>query len=280
MHLVGGLVHGAGDIVLGAEGVDGLNVLGSQGEVEAVQVALNARGGQALGQNNVASSSVPVEQDLGSALVVLLGNGVDCGVFKLVTTSQGRVSLDLNAVLVAKLDESLALAEGVNFDLVDSGNDGGILEKVLDVGSTEVRNTNGLDLAELLGSLESTPALKALLLILGRGVDQIQVKVVEAELVQRVAKSVEGSFVAVISIPELGADENILTRGAGLLEPGADSTTTSLLVGISSSRVDVAVASLEGSSDSVLSLLAVRSLVYTKSNLGNRVAVVQLDGSD
>lgn len=105
--------------------------------------------------------------------------------------------------------------------------------------------------------------------------DQVEVEVVEAKLVERLAESVEGVFVAVVGVPELGADKDLFAGSASLVHPSTDSIATSLLVGIAGSRVDVAVAGIEGSSDGILSLLTVGSLVDTEGNLGNGVAVVE-----
>lgn len=86
MRSVLGLVHGAGDVVLRAETVNNLNVLGQQLEVKAIQVALDARRRQALGEDNIASGGVPVQQDLGWSPVVLLGNGSNSGIFQFIAT--------------------------------------------------------------------------------------------------------------------------------------------------------------------------------------------------
>lgn len=273
-------MHGAGDVVLAAEGVDGLNVLRGKLEVEALEVALDAGGGQALGQDNVAAGGVPVEQDLSRSLAVLGGNGANGGVLELVTPGQRGVSLDLDAVLLAELDKRLALAEGVNLNLVDGGDNLGVVDEALELGSTEVGNTNGADLAETLSSFQGAPALQALLLIVRGRVDQVQVEVVKTKLLEGEAESVEGGLVAVVGVPELGADVDLLTGSASLLEPAADSTTASLLVGVAGSGVDVTVAGVKGGSDGILSLLAVGGLVDTEGDLGDLVAVVELDGSN
>lgn len=177
-------------------------------------------------------------------------------------------------MLVAKLDESLTLAEGVHLNLIDSRHNSCVVEEVLNVGGSEVGNANRLDLAQFLGSLKRTPALVTLLLILGRRMDQVKVKVIKAKLVQRGAKGIKRGLVAMVRVPEFGADEDVLTRGASLLKPAANSTTTSLLVGISGSGIDVTVAGVKGSSDGILGLLAIGRLVDTEGHLRDGVAIV------
>lgn len=108
--------------------------------------------------------------------------------------------------------------------------------------------------------------------------DKVEVEVLELELLEGVAESLEGSLVAVVSVPKLGSDENLGSGGVGLLEPLLQGTAASLLVGISGGGVNVTVAGVESGDDGVLSLLAVGSLVDTKSNLGDFVAVVEADG--
>lgn len=273
-------MHGAGDIVLGTKLVDGLDVLSLELEVEAVEVALDAAGRQALGQDNVAAGGVPVQENLSRGLAVLLGDGADGRVLELVATGQRGVGLDLDAVLGAELDESLTLAEGVDLDLVDGGDDLAGGQEGVHVGGAEVGDTDGLDLAQTLGVLESAPRLVTLLVAVTGGVDQVEVEVVKAGLVEGVAESLEGGLVAVVGIPELGADEDLLSGGAGALQPGADGTTASLLVGVTGSRVDVTVAGVEGGGDGILSLLAVGGLVDTQGDLGDHVAIVELDAGD
>lgn len=149
-------MHRASDVVI-LEVVDLLNILIIELEVEAVEVALDAGGSQALGQDNVAAGGAPVQEDLGGSAVVLLGNADNGGVLELVAASEGRVGLDLDAILVAQVDESLTLAEGVNLDLVDGGDNVGVFNEALEVGGTKVGDADRLDLAELLGGLKSAP---------------------------------------------------------------------------------------------------------------------------
>lgn len=276
-HLVLGLVERAGDVAL-LKVVNDLDILRGEFEVKRLEVGLDAVGGQRLGEDDVALGGVPVEEDLRGGLAVLLSKLANDGVLELVATCERRVGLDGDAVLAADVDEVLALEEGVDLNLVDSGDNRGLGHELLEVVDTEVGDTNGADLAEALGSLKSSPGGNALLLVVRGGVDEVEVEVVELELLKGVAEGVEGSFVAVVSIPELGGDEDLATGSASLLEPLLQGAAASLLVGVSGCRVDVAVSGIEGGDDSLLSLLAVGGLVDTEGNLGNLVAVVKLDG--
>lgn len=95
------LVHAASDIILFSKPVDGLNILIGQLEVEALKIALNAVGSQALRQNNISTASIPVEENLGGGPAVFLGDGVDGRVLELVAASKRRIGLNLNTVFQA-----------------------------------------------------------------------------------------------------------------------------------------------------------------------------------
>lgn len=109
--------------------------------------------------------------------------------------------------------------------------------------------------------------------------EEVEVEVLKAELLERVDKSIEGRFVTVVGVPQLGCDEDVATGSAGTVAPGLDSATASLLVHVPSGRVDVTVACVKRGEDGVFGLLAVGCLVHTKSDLRNFVAIVHVDGA-
>lgn len=70
--------------------------------------------------------------------------------------TQGAVSCDVDAGLVAEVDNLLLGKRGVVLDLVGSGNDSSLGQEFLEVRDTVVGDTDGLDLAgtdELLHAL-------------------------------------------------------------------------------------------------------------------------------
>lgn len=88
----------------------------------------------------------------------LLGNSHDglCGEHGATGAAQRAVGGDVNAVLVAEVDNLLLGERGVVLDLVDGGNNGGLGQELLEVLDTVVGDTDGLDLAgasELLHAL-------------------------------------------------------------------------------------------------------------------------------
>ena len=56
-----------------------------------------------------------------------------------------------------------------------------------------------------------------------------------------------------------------------------DKPPASFFIHVTSSRVDMAITSVKRGDDRILSLLPVRCLVYTKGNLGNLMAVIQIN---
>lgn len=102
---------------------------------------------------------------------------------------------------------------------------------------------------------------------------------VKLELLQRVAQGVEGSLVAVVGIPQLGRDEDVLSRVARLLEPLAQGAATGLLVRVPRGRVDVSVASVQRGHHGIFSLLAVRRFIDAEGEKGDLITVVELDGA-
>lgn len=150
------LMKTAGDIVL-LQRVDGGHILRRQVEVERVEVGLDTGSSHRLGQNDVAASCAPVNEDLCRCLAETLSNLADASVVQLVAASQRRVSLDLDVELLAQGDKLLALAEGMNFDLVDARDNYGVLEQMLKVLCAKVGHADRLNDAQLLGGLKSAP---------------------------------------------------------------------------------------------------------------------------
>jgi len=82
-----------------------------------------------------------------------------------------------------------------------------------------------------------------------------------------------------VGVPELGGDEDLLTRCAGTSAPGLDCAAASFLVHVTGGGVDVSVAGVERGDDGVFCFLAVGCLVHAEGDLRNLVAVVHVDGA-
>jgi len=150
------LVQAAGDIVF-LQGVDGRHILLRQIEIERVEVGLDARSRHGFGQNDISARRAPVDEDLGGCLAEAFSDLANARVVELVAACERRVGLDLDVVFFTEGHEVFALAKGVDFNLVDTGDDFGVLQEMFEVRGAEVGHADRLDDSELLGSLEGSP---------------------------------------------------------------------------------------------------------------------------
>lgn len=200
-----------------------------------------------------------------------------------------RVFGDVNVLLLAVLDQLWLEEARVALDLVGSRHNARAVNQGLEVLLGVVGDTDraGLLLGELCHGLpcvhngDVVQHLDVLAfqgeevvvdirsLVKGDGeVDQVQVKVVEAELSQAVVESCWYVLRAVLRVPELGGDENILALEARHLatESLLERTRNLLLVAVDLCEIQVAVASLEGLEDSGADLARL-SLPRSKAQL-------------
>lgn len=96
-------------------------------------------------------------------------------------------------------------------------------------------------------------------------VDEVQVKVVEAELGKAVVEGRGDVLGSVLRVPELGGDEEVLTLDA-LAEGSLEGVGNLLLVAVDLGKIDVLVAGLEGLVNGGLNLTGL-SLPCTESQL-------------
>lgn len=85
-------------------------------------------------------------------------------------------------------------------------------------------------------------------------VDEVQVKVIEAELGKAVVEGVCDMLGTVLRVPELGDDEEILALDSELAESLLEGSGDLLLVAVDLGKVNVLVAGLEGFVDGSLDL--------------------------
>lgn len=195
----------------------------------------------ALGDDGVAANLAPSQNDLCRGSADLIGNRLDLGagdeqrdIEEVV--AKGRVGGNMDILLLCKSDELLGAENRVTLDLVDGGDDAGLLDEGLEVLDGEVGDADGADLG--LGQLsDGLPGLNV-----GYGgvdvdfvcggeweevrvgvlagakrdwpVDKVEVEVVELELGEGVVESGFDVFGVVLRIPQLGGDEDILTLEA------------------------------------------------------------------
>ena len=186
-----------------------------------------------------------------------------------VTQRAPRLSRD--AVLGVNGAQRLLREVGVQLNLVDDRNHAGLLDNLAQLLLGEVRNTNRTDLTLLLQLNQRTPGIQVQALLRLSPVNQVQVNVVGAQFLQGRLKRLECALVALVGVPQLGGEEDVLASHAGV----SDSAAYARLVAVDSGGVDVAVAGLQGGAHNLLSDL-VLNLPHAVAQLRNGSAVVEL----
>lgn len=235
----------AAGVVALAPGADGLKVLVV--ELDGLKVALDAVGGDGLGDLDEVLLQTPSNEDLGGGLTELLGDlldGLSVNVARLARhiVAERRVGGEVD-IVVLQVREELGLDERrVRLDLVHGGDDAGRVDDLLEVLDGEVRDTDGADLLRLpVDTNDLLPGVddrgtanveESLTVLRGRElltrlegdgpVDKVQVEVVGAELLQRRVEVSLDVLGAVRVVPELRGDEDVLAIDARVLDARSD----------------------------------------------------------
>ena len=190
---------------------------------------------------------------------------------QIATVAQRAPRLSCDAVLGVNGAKRLLREVGVQLNLVDDRNHAGLLDNLAQLLLGEVRNTNRTDLTLLLQLNQRTPGIQVQALLRLSPVNQVQVNVVGAQLLQGSLKRLESALVTLVRVPQLGGEEDIFASHVGV----SDSAAHARLVVVSSGGVDVAVANLQGGAHNLLGDL-VLNLPYAVAQLRNGSAVVEL----
>lgn len=143
------------------------------GQLDALEVGLDALGVGGLGQHDVAAAQTPGNQNLGEGVAALLGDFVQglvigdtlTGGGDLVLRAQRRVGLGHDVLGEAVVDQLGVGQEGVDLDLVDVRLHLGELGHVLQMRDGKVGHADGLGLAVGVQLLHRAPCG---LLVLGQ----------------------------------------------------------------------------------------------------------------
>jgi hypothetical protein len=127
----------------------------------------------------------------------------------------------------------------------------------------------------LVDPFEGAPGLEIAVLAGHRPVDQVEVDAVEAEPLEAAVEGGQGGVVALLGVPQLGGDEDLVAGQPG----GGDGGAHTGLVAVRGGGVDVAVAGLERLLDHLLRLLR-RHLEDAEAQLRDLHAVMQGDVGD
>jgi hypothetical protein len=265
--IVGGLVELEVEVHLG----DALHVLLINAPVEAVKVLLHVLGSGALGDDSKTLLSSPSEKDLGGSLVVLAAEAGENLVLHERRGRLGNVHVELNeagraerrvgsqsnTLSLGETDKFSLLVVGVKLNLEGSRADLGVLEQVVDGLSLEVGDTNGLGETLLNEVLHALPGLlvgglapadlsAGIIVVPARGVadlgvdvlegdgevDEEKIKVVDLPVGELAAGDRLDVLLVVVSLPELGDDEEVLSLHDALFDGAGDTLTTSLLIAV------------------------------------------------
>jgi hypothetical protein len=163
------------------------------------------------------------------------------------------------------------LEVGVQLDLVNGGDDLGLIEQVREVLDHEVADADGADLAVLEQRLQRPVSLKRLVEV-GRQrlVQDQQVDLVDAELAGALVEGVQRLVTSVVADPDLGLQEDRRTTAFRRVHRFADLA----LVAVCGGRVNVAVAGVERGRYRAARLVR-RCLEDAEADRGHLDAVVQ-----
>jgi hypothetical protein len=308
--IVGGLVELEVEVHLG----DALHVLLINAPVEAVKVLLHVLGSGALGDDSKTLLSSPSEKDLGGSLVVLAAEAGENLVLHERRGRLGNVHVELNeagraerrvgsqsnTLSLGETDKFSLLVVGVKLNLEGSRADLGVLEQVVDGLGLEVGDTNGLGETLLNEVLHALPGLlvgglapadlsAGIIVVPARGVadlgvdvlegdgevDEEKIKVVDLPVGELAAGDRLDVLLVVVSLPELGDDEEVLSLHDALFDGAGDTLTTSLLIAVVASTIEQTVTSLDSVVDNLGAVVI--DLPEAEANLGHVEAAVKLD---
>lgn len=212
------------------------------------------------------------QQDGASADALALSDLLDALVLeeRAAGAAKGAVGHDVDALVLAELDD-IVLGQGwVVLDLVDSGHDLGLGEELLEIDLGVIGHANSLSLARLDERLHLLPGGDVVVvpghvaLAVGQlgeavvvavrvhadgPVDEEQVDVLESEALERLVEpELDASAVCV---PQLGDDENILALDVAGVDGVLDALADLVLVTVAVGSVDQPVPDLERVSDGV-----------------------------
>ena len=127
----------------------------------------------------------------------------------------------------------------------------------------------------LVDAFEGAPGVDEAVLAGHRPVDQVEVDVVEAEPAEARLEGRQRRLVALLGVPQLGGDEEVLAGESR----GGDRRADALLVAVGGGGVDMAVAGVERLLDHLLGVLG-RHLEDAEAELGDLDAVVEGEAGD
>lgn len=189
---------------------------------------------------------------------------------KVRSLAQRAVSLDGDPQRAALARQIPLLVRGVEFDLVEGGNNLGLGQEGVNMLREEVGDADGSRLAVGVDLLHGLPRIDEEPLGRNGPVDEVKVHVVQAKCPEAVMEGLEGF--PLLPVAELCGDKEFFPRESGGCYRGTDTG----LVAVGSSRINVAVPRFQGIFDDALRLFR-RDLEYPKPKLRDPDSVIEGD---
>lgn len=251
------------------QSADGLELALVQVKVGDLEVLSQTGRVVALGDDSDVTLSGPAQEDLSGRTVVLGGNAGDGGVLEQLggvlgvlhlqldeaERTEGGVGSDGDALLLGVVDQGLLGEVRVVLDLESGGADASVAEEVHQQLRAEVAHTDAAGELLLDEGLHGGPGLLnggvgQLDLVLGVGpagrvadlgshilegdgeVDNVQVEVVNAQVLELLAGNGLDLLLVVEAVPQLGDEEKVLTLDETVLDGASDTLADLNLVAV------------------------------------------------
>ncbi len=213
---------------------------------------------------------MPADDHLGRALVVLGRDTGDHPVFQQLALAQRAPGGGDDPLLRVEGAQFRLLPAGVQLDLVGGRRHAGLADDAFQVGDGEVGHADGPGPALLAQPHQGLPAVEVEVLGRGRPVDQVEVDIVHAEPAQALVEGGQGRVVALVLVPQLGGDEELVAGDPRALH----ALPHTGLVAIGRGGVDGPVAGLQRRRHGVGGGVG-RALPDPQANLGHGAAIVE-----
>ena len=245
-------------------------------ECNQFDVLLHTDRVRALRQNDHTALNIPAQNNFSWRHVTanFLGNLNDVSILKdgRVRLTEWRVCRYYDTLLAAELNQLVFLVVWMSLDLVKSWDDLCMLKELRECLDAKVAHSDSLDLTwtglkELFHSLprvneidrvvshEHVTGLRGL-----RPVHQVEIDVVNVELSQRLVKGLLN--IVVIKVPEFRGNKKVFTRNTR----GAQTLTHDFFVLVKRRSVEVGVAVLSGSGNTIDDRLGIIRAVAAKTD--------------
>src|SRR3954452_7340870 len=129
----------------------------------------------------------------------------------------------------------------VKLDLVDGRYDVSPVEKARQVRDGEVRDSDGAHTPVVVQPLERLPRLDVSVALRRRPMNQVEVDDVETEQLLAVVERAQRRVVAMVGVPHLGGDEQLIAWDAAV----TNGTANAFFVVVQRCRVDEAIAGVQ-----------------------------------